>query len=260
MANYHYATKVGDVHGRWTVLAMAGQDSQGQRMWTCECECGNKKDVAGYILRRGSSRSCGCITRVHGYAGTRIYGVWSGMIKRCYDENNCAYKYYGARGITVCAEWKSNPEAFIQWAEANGYEEDLTIERIDNDGNYEPSNCKWATMMEQGSNKRTNAYITINGETKTLSNWARHAGIPINTIKQRRFRGLEGADLIQPLHDPKEKKYYNRRYYDIGGGVQISPAEVEEKYGINRNTFIGRYNYGWRGEKLFQPVKKNKRA
>lgn len=103
----------------------------------------------------------------------KIYDVWRQMIKRCYRKENSNYKWYGERGITVCDEWKNSFQAFYDWAMANGYKEGLTLDRIDNDGNYEPANCRWATNDEQARNTRKNVFYAVNGEIHTLSEWAR---------------------------------------------------------------------------------------
>lgn len=139
-------------------------------MWKCKCNCGNETVVSLCALRRGHNKSCGCLERKHknefgvshikhGDAHSRLYNIWVLMKMRCYNKNNRAYKYYGAKGVSVCDEWRNDYGKFYEWAYANGYDEnakwrDCTIDRINPFGNYEPQNCRWITMEEQYKNLR----------------------------------------------------------------------------------------------------------
>lgn len=163
--------------------------------WICQCDCGKETTVQSCHLRSGATQSCGCLHMENGYKTTwkkhgdyktRLYHIWITMKSRCFNKKD---KRYGGRGITVCSEWSESFEAFRDWALANGYRDDLTIDRIDVDGNYEPSNCRWATKLEQQSNKRTNRLLTAFGETHTESEWARITGINVSTIYARLKRG-----------------------------------------------------------------------
>lgn len=141
----------GQRFSRWTVLRFAGSKHR-KGMWLCRCECGREKIIQGKSLRRGDSRGCiNCHAlhrkTTHGRAGTRLYKVWQDMIQRCENLNTTNYKYYGGRGIKVYSQWH-DPALFIAWASANGYKEDLTIDRIDNDGDYRPENCQFITRSE----------------------------------------------------------------------------------------------------------------
>lgn len=128
---------------------------------------------------------------------TKLYRVWSTMKERCYNPNHIKYKNYGARGITICDEWKNSFKAFRDWAYANGYEEGLSIDRIDNNKNYEPSNCRWATMTQQANNKSTNRLIEIDGETHTMTEWSRISGIKAQTIWARLVKyGYSNRDAV----------------------------------------------------------------
>lgn len=121
----------------------------------------------------------------HGKSNTRIYKIWDNMKARCYNKNKPKYKNYGARGVAVCQEWKNNFVAFYEWAMHNGYNDNLTLNRIDNNGNYEPENCKWATAKEQMNNTSFNHKITYNGETHTLAEWASCLAINYSTLSKR---------------------------------------------------------------------------
>lgn len=123
--------------------------------------------------------------RKHGLNETRIYKTWVRMKVRCYNQNHDRYKNYGGRGITVCDEWKNDFKKFYEWAMKNGYSDDLTIDRIDVNGNYEPSNCRWITNKEQCNNRRNNHFITYNGKTQTVSEWAEEIGLDYNTLLVR---------------------------------------------------------------------------
>lgn len=124
----------------------------------------------------------------HGLRQTRLYGIWNGMLQRCYNPNRPKYKDYGARGIGVCDDWRHNFTAFYDWAMANGYNDRLTIDRINNDKDYEPSNCRWVTNAVQANNKSTSKYITYKGETKTVAEWAKEKNINTSTLWLRLFK------------------------------------------------------------------------
>lgn len=138
-------------------------------MWKCVCDCGRTTIVNGQNLKSGNTTSCGCYgierrnnaSKTHGKSNTRLHRIWKAMHSRCYNKKYHAYKYYGGRGITICEEWLHNFKTFYDWAMANGYEENLTIDRIDPNGNYSPNNCRWVTMELQNKNKRAPNGFTI---------------------------------------------------------------------------------------------------
>lgn len=164
-----------------------------QYYWLCKCDCGNTKSILGQSLNRGATLSCGCFqkekirerSKTHGLSKSRLYIIRSNMIQRCYNSRSTYYKNYGGRNITVCDEWKNNPTSFLEWAFSTGYADDLTIERIDNNGNYEPGNCRWATNEEQGGNTRRARLITFKGETRSIAQWARHLKIKKSILIDR---------------------------------------------------------------------------
>jgi len=140
----------------------------------------------------------------HRESNTRLYNIWVNMKARCYRPTGRGYKDYGGRGIIMCDEWKNSYEAFRDWSKNNGYRDDLSIDRIDNDGNYEPNNCRWVDIYIQANNKRDNRFVTVDGETKTISQWSRIVGINKKTIQQRLDRGMSDEDAIKtPIYDSK---------------------------------------------------------
>ena len=183
----------GMTFGKLHVIRPACKDHRGEYKWLCECECGNKSIVYGSHLRNGDTVSCGCVMRTakktHGESKTRLYRIWQHMRGRCTNPNSDNFKYYGGRGITICTEW-NDFEVFREWALSNGYQEPLTIDRIDVNGNYDPSNCRWVTQTEQNKNTRKCLHITHNEETHTLREWGRILGIPKSTIQSRYQRGV----------------------------------------------------------------------
>ena len=148
----------GQRFGKLVVLEEAGRNMDGSVVWLCRCDCGKVTREIGTRMRNGYTRSCGCGHVKHGYSfrgkKCRLYSIWANMKTRCYNKKNKNYKNYGGRGIKICNDWPMDFPAFYDWAITNGYSDSLTIDRINNDGNYEPSNCRWATAKEQRHNQR----------------------------------------------------------------------------------------------------------
>ena len=186
----------GMVFGRLTVIARTedytAKCGKSYAQWLCKCECGKELVVAQGSLLRSHTMSCGCLRSdisrdrhiTHGDVGTQLYNSWRAMRERCQNENATNYQSYGGRGISVCPEWEDY-SSFKNWALSNGYSPGLTIDRIDVNGDYTPSNCRWETRIVQGSNKRNNRNITFNGVTKTLSEWARDIGLHRSSLLNR---------------------------------------------------------------------------
>lgn len=195
--------------------------------WLCECVCGNRKIIDRYSIVSGKTRSCGCMTsqlkcETRTISGDeswknrtydRLYRVWQGMKARCYNPNNKDYPNYGGRGIKVCEEWEHNYPTFKEWAYKNGYDDNAhflkcTLDRVDYNGNYSPTNCRWVyDFKEQNANKSNNVYITYNGETRSPKEWAKITGLSENCIIQRRCHGWTDEEIISIPH-----KHYRSTY------------------------------------------------
>lgn len=189
----------GQEFGELTVLSRA-ENQKKHAAWNCLCSCGNKTVVSSTHLLTGHTKSCGHLAISHGLTGKRLYRIWRGMKTRCTVVDETHYPYYGERGITVCEAWRGSFEAFRDWALANGYRDDLTIDRIDVNGNYCPENCRWATTMQQGGNRRNNVFYEIGGEVHTVPEWSRISKVKIHTIQERIKRGwnIERAVFTAP--------------------------------------------------------------
>lgn len=193
---YHYLTIKSFSHKKGT-----------HKYYNCKCICGTSKVVRINDLRSGNTKSCGCYKSkttskrisTHGMSKTKLYKKWKDMRRRCNNPNRKCYKNYGGRGIKVCKEWEEDFMNFYNWAMENGYDEDLTIDRVDNDGNYEPNNCRWITRKEQNNNKQQSRYVTINGIAKTLKDWSIESGLPYDALRRRLDRGWKEDELLIPL-------------------------------------------------------------
>lgn len=177
--------KVGERYGRLIIL----ENHHPKDEVVCLCDCGNIKIACATNVYYGGTKSCGCLfqegnNRKHGDKDTRLYKIWKSMRERCTTPSQNRYKNYGAKGIRVCKEW-DDYTAFKEWALSHGYTNELSIDRIDVNGNYEPSNCRWATAKQQANNKTNNRYITYNGETHTMTEWSDIVGIKAATIWAR---------------------------------------------------------------------------
>ena len=219
---------VGQRFGKLIVVSRAENDKKGQARWLCQCDCGGSTITTRYNLITGQTKSCGCILRSPRTteSDSRLSGVHSNMKARCSNPNNTHYKYYGGRGITVCEEWQ-HVDKFREWAYNNGYKPGLTIDRIDVNGNYEPSNCRWVTMQEQSYNRTDSHLITYKGETKCLAEWENQLGIDHRTILARLNNGwtVEQA-LSTPINNHLTKISYNNQTHTLAEWATITNINV----------------------------------
>lgn len=197
----------GRTFGRWQVLDAVGRDSCRAVTWRCRCACGAERVLAGKLLRRAESRSCGCLKQEaavaratrHGHSarGTKTpeYHAWGDMLRRCYRPDAPNYKNYGARGIRVCEQWRGSFAAFLADVGPRPTPKH-TLDRIDNAGSYEPGNCRWATRAEQARNRRNNRLVTIGGRTLCLADWAAEVGAPVRTLASRLRAGWPDHEAV----------------------------------------------------------------
>lgn len=183
----------GKKYGHLTALSFSHINKKGHQMWWFECDCKDhtKKQIVASFVLTGHTTSCGCRANDghnnyrHGLCRDRIYRIYHHMIERCYKPSCKEYKNYGERGVKVCDEWRESFLAFNKWAIENGYKDNLTIDRIDVNGNYEPSNCRWTTQKIQQNNRRNNHIITIDGVSHTISEWGEITGVGCDNIYAR---------------------------------------------------------------------------
>ena len=205
--------RTGMVYGRLTVLEVA-YVKNATVYWKCKCECGNEVVVKGGNLQSGNTTSCGCLgianrqrqmdvftakNKTHGHGHTRLSRIWYHMKERCNNPNSKDYDLYGGRGISVCDEWNGSDgfQAFYQWSMENGYDDNLSIDRIDTDGNYEPGNCQWSNDVEQANNRRSNRMLTINGKTQTFAEWCRQCNIKYHKVRDRMESGWTAEEALE---------------------------------------------------------------
>lgn len=201
----------GQRFGRLTAIAFVKLGNRSR--WLCKCDCGKETYANSTDLKSGHKKSCGCLhddlsrerltkqNLTHGESNTRLYKIWTDIKKRCYCKTFWAYDRYGGRGIALCDEWHDFM-VFKDWCMCNGYTETLTIDRIDNNGNYEPNNCRWVDRKTQANNKSNVRHVTYNGETKTISEWAEIIGINRQTLYNRIFT----------YNIPPEKAFTTKKY------------------------------------------------
>lgn len=198
---------LGNKFGRWTVISEADPliTPSGNRFsrYLCRCDCGTERLITTNSLTSGRSKSCGCLHneisaavcknnfKSHGDTKSRLYSIYHGIKKRCINENAYNYRNYGARGICICNEWLDSWDCFKEWAYASGYNDTLSIDRIDVNGNYCPENCRWVDRVAQANNRRTSKNITYAGQTHTLAEWASILDIPYKKLYNRIRRGWD---------------------------------------------------------------------
>lgn len=211
---------IGQKFNRLTIFSIWRDAEKGYYMCKCRCECGNETKTRLTHVKNGYLKSCGCkkykysVKKQKGDSrrvlGHPLHSVWASMISRCYHENNPGYPQYGARGIQVCNEWRDFWN-FVKWSDSIGGKPDgYSLDRIDVNGNYCPENCRWADDETQQNNKRTNQYLTYNGETLSLSQWSRKLGVSRWAIQYRFMQGWSAKDILEiPLNHRKDE--YRRK-------------------------------------------------
>lgn len=205
---------IADIRGQrfnMLVALIHSHNHQKNAYWYFVCDCGLVTIAAAHSVKRGDAKSCGCHRRKvskeyntkHGEAGSRtasrLYRIWSQMKRRCDLPTVAAYPRYGGRGIRVCKEWSENFEAFRDWALVNGYSEKLTIDRRDNDGHYEPDNCRWVTRKVQANNRRSNRHLQYSGESYTLAELADKFNVSHSALGFRLLKGMSPEEAIDYL-------------------------------------------------------------
>lgn len=257
----------GQRFGRWTVLRYSGKKSK-NHYWKCKCDCGTEKEVRGSSLTSGGTLSCGCLISefnrrtktTHGGKNTRLYRIWGGMKNRCGNEREEAYKDYGGRGIKVCEEWERDFSNFYKWAMENGYSKELTIDRIDVNGNYCPENCRWVNMKIQCNNRRNNHRVTYKGRTQTIAEWENELGFKKDILSTRLSNGWSVEKAIETPYKQREFKHnykeIKERKVCIEGGT-YTLREWCKIMGLNARTIVKRIDRGMDAhEALTTPIKK----
>ena len=196
----------GQRFGRLIALGPVGKNDNSNVIWLCVCDCGKITNVVGDYLRKGGTRSCGCLSQesrtVHGMRGTAIYRIWSHIKGRCINQSDNAYASYGGRNIHICDEWRHDFQAFYDYVSAlpdygkKGY----SIDRIDNDGDYEPGNVQWSSSKQQSRNRRSNILLTYAGKTQCVADWADELGIKKTVLYDRIYNGWTAEKILtQPI-------------------------------------------------------------
>ena len=218
----HYKDRIGQKFGRLTILEY--HPNKRKSSYLCKCDCGRIKEIKCEHIVQGLTKSCGCLSRElksqrssgnkysvkHNKSRTRLYKIWCDMIQRCHNPKQKVYKWYGAIGIKVCEERKNDYTLFEKWALENGYDDVLTIDRIDFNGNYEPNNCRWVSMKEQSRNKKDTIKIEYKGKTQCLLDWCKELGKNYQTTINRINNGwLPKYALIVPKNIRRGSEKYN---------------------------------------------------
>ena len=247
---------IGKKFGKLTAVAN-GKRNNG-KYYVCKCDCGNIKEIYGGSLINGSTKSCGCLWEETNrewienhtkYTNKQkdIYEIWTGMKQRCYNPRAFGYEYYGGKGVGVCKRWKDSFDNFYKDMGPRPSNKH-SIDRIDNNTDYSPNNCRWANSKEQSRNKESNVILELNGERKTLTDWAKELNIKRHTLYSRKRRGLSDKEILTAVH--REKKYpYN--------GKQLTLKEWSKEAGINLRLLRNRiYSQKWSIEKALGTKKR----
>lgn len=235
----------GHKYGQWTVIQYAGLASDRKATWLCECKCGTRKVVRAKNLRNAQSCDCGCGRRqktilrntTHGRSRSPEHRTWCGMIKRCYNQNNPGYEDYGGRGITVCDRWKNSFESFLSDMGVKPFPE-ASIGRIDNDGNYEPNNCRWETYGQQAKNTRRNRRVVIGSDSRCFSEWAKEAGVTPSTFTNRVEANWNEDHLLLPPIKAKQLELNGKKMtvHEWSAVLGMSPSALYERLSVGWTT------------------------
>ena len=250
---------IGKRFGRLTIVDFThAQKPRRGWLWVCECDCGNIRTLIPGDVKRGKVRSCGCLhdevcrERATKFEHSvlehkRLYSIYNWMKRRCYGENEPRYKDYGGRGIKVCDEWLNEEhgfDSFVSWALSNDYSDELTIDRIDVDGDYSPNNCRWFTAAEQNINKRDTLTVEYEGEQIPLKKLCESLGIPYDCTHNRIYN--LGWSVEKAITTPSQR--------------ETSLAKKCREHGIKYDTVLARmYRYGWDEEKALTTPLRNQR-
>lgn len=188
----------GNIYGRLTVIQPA-KSKNGKAYWLCKCSCGKKVIVSGDALRNKGTKSCGCLNkdtcgnlfRTHGLSKTRLYTIYNDMKQRCYNKKCAEYNIYGGNGVKVCDDWLLSFRNFYDWAMTNGYDETLSLDRIDGNKNYCPENCRWATKKTQAINRKTTIFVEDNGIKICLKDFCKNRKLKYKLVQSRLKKGQE---------------------------------------------------------------------
>lgn len=232
------------MYGVLTPIELVTYTSKSGRVrykYICKCSlCGGYHSKYAQQLHNKSKCTKHGNNYKHGDTHTKLYNVWYAMRQRCYYKNDVNYRNYGGRGIKVCNEWLADYITFKKWSVDNGYRDDLTIDRIDVDGDYTPKNCRWVDMITQANNKRNNIYFTYNNKTQTIKQWSRELGISYKTVTTRMYRGYP-LDVCLGLTEHRDKRLgVEYTVNDITGTV----AYLSKYYDVNVGTVRGRLRRG----------------
>lgn len=246
---------LGQKFGRLTVVGFRKipNDNYSAWGWDCKCNCGNMLYGARpRSLRHGTTASCGCLKEeqnmhnlgekrtTHGKTNTRLYGIWCHIKERCNNPNSPAYKNYGARGISICDEWCNNFQSFYNWAMSHGYEDNLSVERIDVNGNYCPENCCWIPIEEQAKNKRNIRFVEVNGKKMPLKTACKELNLPYKAVHLRITR--YGMSIDEAMKTPFVDKEH-------------CLAQKCRELGLPYRTIAARLKSGWSEERaLSEPI------
>lgn len=246
---------IGKRFGRLTVIDKKYLIKSGRKRlyWECVCDCGEKVEARTDSLKRGFVRSCGCLKKEqdrinltanhsHKMSRTRLYHTWQQMKRRCNNPNDKSFERYGGRGIKVCEEWEKSFERFMVWALANGYSDEKSLDRINNNGNYEPENCRWVTNKEQSRNRRSNIKITYKNKYVTLMELSELTGIPYGTLHARYERGDRGERLWRPIGVDAQKVKGSKQHLSKLIEEQVIEIKKLLALGVKQKDIAKKFN------------------